>query len=117
MELTTTLLIPLLSGFAGFFGGVIATYLKWDVEKRKIRAENRKDRIREWRQLIDQTNDFDNLWGSSVYHELEPFISDSEKKELHSMIMNKGYGGNETDIKKGILFSAISKIEKNWDLL
>ena len=112
-----SLIIPFISGVAGFLGGLVATYVKWDIEKKKIKVENRKERAKEWRTAIEAVKNFEELWGSSVYSDLKEYLTDSETKKLHSLIANIGVGGSGDEIKKSMLFKVITRIEKSWDLI
>lgn len=112
-----SLIIPFVSGIAGFGGGVVATYIKWDIEKRKMKVEARKQRIQEWRSSIEQVNNVDKLWGTSVIYDIQPYLTREELKTLHTTIANIGSGGTGDDIKKGVLFNVVSRIEKTWELI
>jgi hypothetical protein len=112
-----SLIIPFISGVAGFLGGLVATYVKWDIEKKKIKVENRKERIKEWRTAIEQAESLENIWGASVISDLKDYLTEKDKNTLYSHIANNGFGGTGDDIKKSMLFKVISKVEKSWDLI
>ncbi|MCG7961658.1 MAG: hypothetical protein N0E54_03010 [Candidatus Thiodiazotropha taylori] len=112
-----SLIIPFISGVAGFAGGIIATYVKWDIEKKKIKVENRKERVDKWRTTIEEAESTNALWGSSAISDLKEYLTEKEAQTLHSLIATIGVGGSGDDIKKGMLFKVITRVEKSWDLI
>lgn len=107
-------------------GGAIGTYFapwtKWKFEKEKIKLESRKEKIRQWREEVDKSENFHSFQQTATFHHFKEKFTE---KDLHSfnfkqntVFANKSYIAPNPDKQiLGRFHEEISKVEKEWGLI
>ncbi|MGE0792866.1 MAG: hypothetical protein AB7V77_01645 [Candidatus Woesearchaeota archaeon] len=114
--------IPLLSAvIASIITVIVAPYVNWGIEKKRLKQNNRKDFLARCRAYIENPN-FENkkFVNSSFYSQLKPnlsldLINKFEKDENHVTI-KQGIRGGVDNFKPNLL-DEIKDLEIKWNLL
>jgi len=114
----------LLPAFVGFIGGmmgsIVAPWVHWRIEKRRIKLQNRKDKIARWREMLTQVlnaekwsdpGDLDRvLCQEADFLGLRPYLSDKTRDMI-----------GDFDVLEAEIFAEmaadISRLEVKWGLL
>ena|ERR1022692_2749155 len=116
----TNIVIPAITGLGGLIIGTFTPFVKWYIEKKKLRYNNRKELISKSRQYIASTKEFSNqdFCNSVLYASLRPYLSEKTVKELEIQTnkIDIIVGSNRYGIVSDIL-DDLHRIEKKWDLL
>lgn len=120
------IIIPAIVGLVtGAIGSLIAPWVNWGIEKRKIRIKNREKLLEDSRNYIN-TNEFNTkeFLRTTYYSQLRPeftkeFVNDVEKILSHNATVSLHLGGRDSGINnyKAHLLDEISVIEKKWNLI
>ena len=101
---------------AGAIGSLIAPWVKWGIEKRREKLSYRKNKLANWRILIESADSYGDIVGTSVYREIEPYMSENEKSDLNTKAVIIG-GPPNIDSRLSKLLRIVTRIEKEWDLI
>lgn len=110
-----TFLVALVSGV---IGSIVAPWVNWGIEKKRLTREDRKMAIQRWRAYIrtlyvpDAARDFR---GSDVYHALLPHISQKSGAVIEAWIAEPTDQSREA--VQASLNSDIAALERTWDLI
>jgi hypothetical protein len=105
---------------AGAIGSIVAPWVHWSIEKRKLKLEYRKSQIGSWRSFLEgfdwQKEEFGN---TSVYGAMRPYISADIVKRFEAprTYYASPDGGRGSNLKKQWASDEITRIEKEWGLL
>jgi hypothetical protein len=108
---------------AGVVGSLIAPWVNWGIEKRKLRLNARRDVIAAARQMINRGSDKFEFRESTSYSRLRPFLSDRTKKEIESdkiTVQLSGRGSGEHSGARHyarLTLDDLQNLEKQWGLL
>jgi hypothetical protein len=109
-------------------GGVIGTFLspwtKWLFAKKKIQIDNRKEKIRLWREELNKVDSLSDFYKTPLYNELAAYIPEKELKELfHNNNIEVTTLGDTTSVTTqdnriiARFHKAVSEIEKKWGII
>ena len=120
MKIDQALLVAFIGLIAGVIGSLIAPWVNWGIEKRKLRLSSRKEMINKLKSLISEKNfDREKIVNSTEYHHLKEHLSTKtinklERKELVIYIRTQN---DPIDHERKEILEDISKLEKKWRLL
>lgn len=110
-----------IAAFLGLVAGTIATFAapwtKWKFEKEKIQLENRKEKVRKWRDDINFYDDFVSFAKSQTFHDLKDRFTKEEISSFYQMWLDLNHGIDTEKTKLGRFHEEVSKIEKEWGLI
>lgn len=113
MEAILEKLILILVGALVGFG---TARVKWSIEKEKLLMEERRSRIRSWREFIH--GDFEQLscHETVAYSEMRPHLSPETSGSIEggAIILRQGRGGN---VIKSLVLDDLARLEKEWKLI
>jgi hypothetical protein len=85
MEEFLKIAIPALAGLiAGAIGSLIAPWIHWGIEKKKIRHTARREFISAARRALEADTGKHEFRESTIYSQLRPFLSERTRKEIES---------------------------------
>ena len=110
--------ISLISALLGFIGGLIAPWIRWEVEKRRKTREERASLIVEWRNAIDTFNfDNDSPGDTAWYSSLRGHMRQEIIKKVEAPRTLYVGGGRGENIIKHMLLDEVTRLEKElWDV-
>jgi hypothetical protein len=117
MEPYITHAISALAG--GLVSSLVAPFIKWDIEKRKLRRQSRIDRIKFWRSEIDSKKDFREILDTATFNELRNRFTTEQLDKFQSRLLSKHDGKFEQWDRGKILeiHDVIDEIEKEWNII
>ena len=118
ITLTEGIVIAVIGLVSGAIGSLVAPWVNWGVEKRRIKREARAAKIAEWRSYVEMF-DFDNeeFGGTSIYADMRPSLREDIVSivESDTIFVGADYrGGNHIKYK---IADEISRIERKWGLV
>lgn len=120
LTLSDTVIVAVIGLIGGVIGSIIAPWINWGIEQRKMQAQRRTDLIREWRSFIENF-DFDqkNFGDTTVYAAMRPYmnkevIDDFEAQRTFFVPPDGGRGDN---LFKQWASDEVSAIERRWKLI
>jgi hypothetical protein len=118
MELSGTVVAAAAGLLAGVVGSLVAPWVRWGVEKRKLRRQYRLDLIVAWRGLAG-VEEFDRrlLINNSLYGPLRPLLSPKAIEQLERSGRHILVATSIRDPDRSCLLQEIARIEKEWGLL
>ena len=112
------IIIALVGGAVGaIITYVIAPWVNWAVEKKKLQRQYRAELIRQWREVILKDDfSYKHFVNHSLYGSLRDHLSKEaiEMMEAGPHVLHVGLGG--LDPARSLLTKEIAKIEKTWEL-
>jgi hypothetical protein len=122
--MTTEMIISGVIGLiAGIIGSLIAPWVHWGIEKRKIRHQKRIEMINEVREYVQKPNyDRINFRETGVYSQIKPFLDSNIIKRIeipsNEICVDVGNlrGAGIQNYKNEILDN-LTKLEKGWKLI
>ncbi|WP_243373415.1 hypothetical protein [Geotalea sp. SG265] len=75
----------IIAAIGGVIGTFAAPWTKWKFEQEKIRLENRKEKIRKWREEIDRSENYVSFQDTETFHYLKTRIPSSELEGFSSI--------------------------------
>jgi hypothetical protein len=118
--------IALIGAIGGLVGGlitgVIAPHIAWGIEQRRIKLNDRREKIKEWRQMM-KVKDFnrDRFRNTTAYSTLRPYLTPKLVAEIEDPIirleLNTGEPVKRTTTLKAKILDEIAEIEGRWKLL
>jgi len=112
--------VPLISAIGGgLITSLVAPLIKWDIEKRKIRRQSRIDKIKFWRDEIDQHEDFSTFFRALTFNELRPLFTKEEQNAWNAVWKGVYLGKSRTDdrLKTLQFHTKVSELEKKWKII
>lgn len=116
--------LPAFLGFvAGVVGSLIAPWVHWGVEKRKLRLVARRELIDKARRVIAVGSDKMKFREGATYSRIRPFLSERTRKEIESdklTVQLSGRGGGEYSGPRHYVRLALDDLrvlEQKWKLL
>ena len=112
--------IPALIGLlGGVVGSLIAPWVNWGIEKRRLRHQARLDFVRAAHELLAQPPDRGELRNTSVYSRLRPYLSDRTKEIVESETIHVQLGGRGGGANNYVphMLDDLRKLEERWDLI
>jgi len=112
----------IIAAIGGAIGTFAAPWTKWKFEKEKIQLENRKEKIRKWREEIDKSEDYNSFRETATFHELKGRFTNKELEsfgtywlEISSNFSSSAVNSEKT--KLGKFHEVVSQIEKEWKIV
>jgi hypothetical protein len=123
--MSDTTLAALISGVVGLFSGavgsLIAPWVNWGIEKRRKQFESRSELIRQWREIIANTEfDRSTMLKNPLYGALRPLLSPEALKNIErpSTHLYSVIGGPPIDNHDRVtLLHEVARIEREWELV
>jgi uncharacterized membrane-anchored protein YhcB (DUF1043 family) len=119
-----TAIIGLIAGaISGTVASLTAPWVKWAIEKRKIKLENRRKTLEQWRNCIEKEFDPRTFRETVEFSQMQKLISKEIEKELNPDDFIKGQpvinlrSTIGRDNLRDRLLKEISEIEYKWNLL
>jgi hypothetical protein len=127
-----TVIIPALAGLiAGAISSLIAPWVHWGIEKRKLKLKAREELIREAREALESgeysNQQFRHL---AIYSRIRRFLSERAIKAVEGKLSENGKGRTEVVLivagqgrhsgvnpYRAILLDELTQLEKRWGLL
>lgn len=115
MEVFISAIVGLITGT---IASLIAPWVQWGIEKRRSKIEYRRAQIRRWRDAIEGFNfDGEKSFGdTSTYAEIRPYIPADFLKSFEEGTIFAAGGRGPNHVKYRLL-DAISRQERNWELI
>lgn len=122
---TSKPIISILSFLAGIAIAIIPQWNKWCIKRQEIaltnKINNRKEKIRHWREELNKIKSLGALYSNPVYNELRGFIPKDEMSSLlkdDSVHVIIGIGPTTQDSRIIMRYhQAISEKEKKWGII
>jgi len=116
MGISEGIVIALISFLGGALGSVVAPWVNWGIERRKLRLQARRALISRWRNYFDMVEDLSGFTGSVIYSEMRPHMDEATAKMLHggTVVLTIGRSG---DVIRNHLYDAVADIEAKWGLV
>ena len=114
------ILISIISSIASFVLGYLTHVLQWNIEKRKLKYENRKQLIKTVRLYISELESFNSreFCNTTLYSQIRPYLSKKLIKELEvqtntiDIVLHHNRYGIVPD-----LLDELNKLEVKWELI
>jgi hypothetical protein len=111
--------------FGGFIGAVISPWTKWHFRKKELIRQARKERIKSWRDRLNEFSTIKEFYTTPLYNELSEYVTVKEEDELlkrYDMVVGRVIDGEVVgeDVNKRFIarfHKAISDKEKEWGLI
>ncbi|PZQ33260.1 MAG: hypothetical protein DI562_01995 [Stenotrophomonas acidaminiphila] len=115
-----------IGGVAGLLSGavasIIAPWVQWGIEKRRMKHQSRAALIKRWREVLVHPHfSREHMLRDPDYATLETLLSEEGLKQMRrpftSHIVIRGGTGNPGEADHGMLMREIARIEREWGLL
>lgn len=118
-----------IAAFLGLVGGTIATFIapwtKWHFKEKELKRENRKEKLRFWREELNKFNTLSDFYKTPLYNELIEYIPSKEQTELINNngieVIISGPIGIEGSTTETRIFERFHKVisqkEKEWGII
>lgn len=116
----TRFFLPSVAGlFAGTIGSLVAPWVRWGIEKKKIRLIARREFISSVRKELRDMPDKKSFRENSVYSQIRPYLSDKTRTEIESdsidiQLGGRGSGANNFAYR---VYDDLAALENRWNLL
>lgn len=120
MEEILKIAVPAITGLiAGTVGSIIAPWVNWGIEKRKLRFAAKQKLIADTRRLLESPPNKETFRDSSIYSQLRPFLTDATRKIIEDDIIYVNLGGRGAGANnyKVLVLDELNLLEKDWKLL
>lgn len=103
----------------GAIASILAPFVVWQLEKRKIRLESRRQLVSEARQFLRCGREKNEIIESELYSRLRPHLRPDLTKAIESEVIvvkngGRGAGVNQYSSK---LLDEVVRLEKHWGLI
>jgi len=114
----------IISGIIGFItgalGSLIAPWIHWGIEKRRIKQKRRIELIEKWRSILNNSKfDRRNILEDASYGPLRKLLKEDIRKEIErpsthlTIVMDSPTRSHDKDL----LLKEIARIEEEWGLI
>ena len=120
MDEVIKIAIPALVGlFAGALGSLVAPWVTWGIEKRKLLLVARRDFIAAVRKELGTNADKESFRDSAIYSQLRPHLSECTRKDIESdaITIQMGGRGSGTNNFSPRVYDDLHALEKKWGLI
>lgn len=100
-------------------GSLIAPWVSWGIEKRKLKLAARREFVASAREAVKAIDDKNDFREHAIYSQLRPFLSERTRVFLETdtiTIQDGGRGGGVNNYKPQV-FDDLHSLERKWDLL
>lgn len=119
-DLLLKIAVPAVVGLAsGAVGSLIAPWVNWGIEKKRLLIAARREFLKECRELIHSAPPREEFRSSNVYARLLPLLSSGTRELVESETTDIFVVGRIAEVNSYArrLFDEIAKIEREWGLL
>ncbi len=119
MEEIVKVVVPAVVGLiAGAIGSLIAPWVNWGIEKRKLQLAARREFIAAARKALDDSPSKRDFRESGFYSQLRPLLSASVRESIESdtIVVQLGGRGSGADNFVPQVLDEIHALEKKWEL-
>ena len=105
---------------SGAIGSLVAPWVAWGIEKRRIKHDRRVELIVRWREILsDQDFDRTHLLNDPSYGPLKELLSQKAKEKLERPTNHISLSLNSpiTNFDRDIALQEVARIEKHWGLI
>ncbi len=120
----TSAIFGLIAGaISGTVASLTAPWIHWKIEKKKIKLENRRKKLEQWRNYINRSFDPQFFRETVEFSEMKNFLSKKIVKELDPPDLRDGRpvinlrGAIGRDNIRDRLLEEVAVIEREWGLL
>jgi hypothetical protein len=119
MEINQGILTAIIGLIAGIVGSLVAPWIKWGIEKRRLRYNNRLELIKELKVILDN-EEFDRkkFVNRSDYHLIRDHLSSKSIDFLESTKFVVRYKAPNDPFSPGIKFILfdLANLERKWGI-
>lgn len=104
---------------AGAIGSLIAPWINWGIEIRRLRLQARREMIAAARSELQAGLDKEEFRESSIYSQLRPFLSERISQDIESdsvVVQSEGRGRGVNNYIPDVL-DVLNNLEEKWKLL
>lgn len=112
-----TAIVSTISFLAGAALSFLAPWNKWIIEKRRKKLENRKEKVRKWREEIDRHDTFVAFSQTSTFQDLKDRLKEDELKTFYTGWLDRNPNIDTEKSKLMRFHQIVSEYEKKWELI
>lgn len=103
----------------GALASLIAPWVTWGVEKRRLKLASRRKSVAEWRQAVAQSDGVKEFRETAAYATMRPHLLRTliERIESDTITIQQGGRGGGVNNFKPLVYDDITRVEKHWDLV
>jgi hypothetical protein len=120
IPLGDTILVAIIGLVSGAIGSLIAPWVNWGIEKRKLNLQRKSTLIDQWRQFIEGFDfENENFGNTTVYGAMRPFMEPVvvAKFEAQRTVFVPPVRGRGSNLFKQWASDQVSFIERKWKLI
>jgi len=102
---------------SGAVGSLLAPWVKWRIEKVRLQFEARKEKIKYWRNEIDNSDDFYSFIQTSTFQDLKKRLTDEELASFYKTWIEKNPNIDTQKSKLSRFHEIVNSIEKEWKII
>jgi len=120
MKIDQIIVVSILCLISGIIGYLVAPWVKWGLEKKKLRYQNRKELIIELNKMVSKEK-FDRVEfiNSSSYQMVRKYFPEKTIKRIERPLDHWIVDVNDPaiDFERRSVLEAINKIQKKWKII
>ena len=123
IKITITLLTLASGIISGILVSIFGPLMKWNIEKRRLKLEYRRNLIAQWRSKIDSDFKASDFRETVEFSQMQRYLSEDMEKVLNPLDFRNGVPVVNfrsvigRDNLKDRLLEEIALIEKKWNLI
>lgn len=104
---------------AGAVASLMAPWMNWGTEKRRLRLKARRSLVSDWRTAVMSASSSQRFRESEAYASLRPHLLPKVRTRLEEDVMHVQVGGRGqgADNFKPLVYDDIARIERSWKLI
>jgi hypothetical protein len=115
-DLSEGILLAILAAVSAVIGAFVRPEVGWNIEKRRQRMQERREKIARWREWLGQRPEHSDLNDSQTYTELRPYLRARTRSTCEGgpirLVMGRGGNAAENEILEDI-----HRLEHRWGLV
>jgi hypothetical protein len=112
------IIIGAISAVAGLLAGLLMPWIKWEVEKSRLKRKEREQRIIKWRSAAEDANfSIKDFLQSGIYSEIRSYLSKDAIASLEAKRKIVSVNSMRPNTEQNILLDEIARLEKEWKLI
>ena len=112
-----TAIVSTLSFLAGAVLSLFTPWNKWIIEKRRTKLDNRKEKVRKWRDEIDKHDTFVTFSQTSTFQDLKDRLKDEEVRTFYMGWLDENPNIDTEKSKLMRFHQIVSEYEKEWKII
>lgn len=103
----------------GSLASLVAPWVSWGVEKRRLRHEARRGLVSQWRNAVTESADLASFRESTEYASMRPYLRRTiiERLESDTITIQQGGRGGGVNNFKPVVSDDITRVERYWKLV